>query len=124
MSFAGEDRHYANKLAKLLEAGGYSVFYDKFERAQLWGRDLYVHLSSVYKDQARYCVMFLSEHYARKLWTKHELRNAQARAFEESQEYILSVRLDDTEIPGILPTVGYLDLDSMTIEEICQILAS
>ena len=123
LSFAGEDRPHAEKLAKLLEAGGYSVFYDDFERAQLWGKDLYVHLSSVYKDQARYCVMFLSEHYARKLWTRHELQSAQARAFvEENREYILPVRLDDTEIPGILLTAGYLDLRSMTIDEIYQAL--
>ena len=123
LSFAGEDRHHAKQLAELLEAGGYSVFYDEFERAQLWGRDLYAHLSSIYKDQARYCVMFLSEHYVRKLWTKHELQSAQARAFvEENREYILPVRLDDTEIPGILLTAGYLDLRSMTIEEIYQAL--
>lgn len=123
LSFAGEARHYAEKLAKLLEAGGYSVFYDDFERAQLWGRDPYLHFSSVYKDQARYCVMFLSEHYARKLWTKHELQSAQARAFvEENREYILPIRLDDTEIPDILLTAGYLDLRSMTIEEIYQVL--
>ena len=32
------------------------------------------------------------------------------------------VRLDDTEIPGILRTVGYLDLRSMKIEEIYQAL--
>ena len=49
--------------------------------------------------------MFLSQNYARTLWARHELKNAQARAFEENQEYILPVRLDDTEIPGILPTV-------------------
>ena len=123
LSFAGEDRHHAEKLAKHLKAGGYSVFYDDFERAELWGKDLYVHLSSVYKDQARYCVMFLSKHYAQKLWTKHELQSAQARAFiEENREYILPIRLDDTEIPGILLTAGYLDLRSMTIEEIYQIL--
>ena len=122
LSFAGEDRHYAQKLAELLKAEGYSVFYDEFERARLWGKNLYIHFSSVYKDQARYCVMFLSKHYTRKLWANHELKSAQARAFEESQEYILPVRLDDTEIPGILPTVGYLDLDSMTIEEIYQAL--
>ena len=123
LSFAGEDRHDAKQLAELLKAGGYSVFYDEFERAQLWGKDLYVHFSSVYKDQARYCVMFLSKHYAQKLWTKHELQSAQARAFvEENREYILPVRLDDTEIPGILLTAGYLDLRSMTIEEIYQIL--
>ena len=123
LSFAGEDRHYAKQLAELLKAEGYSVFYDDFERAQLWGKDLYVHLSSVYKDQARYCVIFLSKHYAQKLWTQHELQSAQARAFvEENREYILPIRLDDTEIPGILLTARYLDLRSMSIEEICQIL--
>ena len=86
------------------------------------GKDLYEHLSSVYKDQARYCVMFLSEHYAKELWPNHERKSAQARAFQENREYILPVRLDDTEIPGIPPTVGYLDLRSMTIEEVYEAL--
>ena len=122
LSFAREDRHHAEKLAKLLKAGGYSVFYDRYESAQLWGKDLYVHLSSVYKDQADYCVMFLSEHYAQKTWPNHERKSAQARAFEENREYILPVRLDDTEIPGVLPTVGYLDLRSIAIEQVHQLL--
>ena len=122
LSFAGEDRHYAEPLAKRLKAGGYSVFYDKYEQAELWGKDLYVHLSSVYKDQARYCVIFLSKHYAQKLWTRHELQNAQARAFRENQEYILPIRIDDTEIPGVPPTIGHLDLDPTNIEEIYQAL--
>ncbi|MCY4552519.1 MAG: TIR domain-containing protein, partial [Candidatus Poribacteria bacterium] len=64
LSFAGQDRQHAKDLVDLLERGGYSFFYDENERAHLWGKDLYVHLSSVYKDQGRYCVMFLSEHYA------------------------------------------------------------
>lgn len=122
LSFAGEDRLHAEELANLLESNGYNVFYDKYERASLWGKDLYTHLSSIYKDKARYCVMFLSKHYAQKLWPNHERQNAQARAFEESREYILPVRLDDTEIPGILPTVGYLDLREMNISQICQSL--
>ena len=122
LSFAGEDRQYAEELANLLESNGYKVFYDKYEQARLWGKDLYAHLSSIYKDKARYCVMFLSKHYAQKLWPNHERRNAQARAFEESREYILPVRLDDTEIPGILPTVGYLDLRELTIRQIYQFL--
>ena len=122
LSFAKEDRHCAEKLADLLKAGGHSVFYDKYEQAQLLGKDLYQHLSSVYKDQARYCVIFLSKHYARKLWTKHELQSAQARAFQESQEYILPIRLDDTEIAGILPTVGHIDLREMDIERAYHVL--
>ena len=120
LSFAGEDRQYAKELADFLESGGYKVFYDEYERADLWGRDLYVHLSSIYKDKAHYCVVFLSQIYAKKLWTRHELRSAQARAFEENREYILPVRLDDTEIPGLLPTVMYLDLSEMSIKEVYQ----
>ena len=123
LSFAGEDRQHAEKLAKLLKAAGYLVFYDKYEQHELWGKDLYQHLSLIYKDQAHYCVMFLSKHYKGKMWTKHELQSAQARAFvEENQEYILPIRVDDTEIPGILPTVGYLDLHEMGIERIYEAL--
>ena len=122
LSFAGEDRQHAKALADLLKAGGYWFFYDENELAQLWGKNLYDYLSSVYKDRARYCVMFLSQHYERKLWTNHERQLAQARAFQENREYILPVRLDDTEIPGIPPTVGYLDLRMMTIEEVYEVL--
>ena len=122
LSFAGEDRHYAEELAERLEARGYSTFYDKNELAHLLGTNLYDRLSSIYKDEARYCVMFLSKHYGQDRWTKHERESAQARAFEEDREYIIPVRLDDTEIPGILPTAGYLDLRSISIEEVYQVL--
>ena len=122
LSFAGEDRQNAEELAKLLKKGGYEPFYDKYEMATLWGKNLYDHLSSIYKDKAYYCVMFLSEHYAQKLWTNHERQSAQARAFEENREYILPILLDDTEVPGILKTVGYLYLRLISIEKIYQLL--
>jgi len=108
LSFAGEDRKYAEELAQVLKARDIEVFYDKYEEATLWGKDLYTHLSDVYQRQARFCVMFISQHYAQKLWTNHERSAAQARAFGENKEYILPLRLDHTNIPGILPTIGYL----------------
>ncbi|MDE2889026.1 MAG: TIR domain-containing protein [Gemmatimonadota bacterium] len=122
LSFAGEDRRYADALAKRLKAGGYSVFYDEFEQVELWGKNLYDHFSSIYKDKARFCVMFLSRNYARKVWTNHERQNAQARALRESKEYILPVRIDDTEIPGILGTIGYLDLRTTAIDGVYDAL--
>ena len=122
LSFAAEDRQHAKALADLLKAGGYEPFYDENELANLWGKNLYDYLSWVYKDQAHYCVMFLSKYYEKKLWTTHERQLAQARAFQENREYILPVCLDDTEIPGIPPTVGYLDLRMMTIEEVYEVL--
>ena len=122
LSFAGEDRKHAKELADLLNTSNYSCFYDENELATLWGKNLYDYLSLVYKDRARYCVMFLSKHYEQRLWTNHERQLAQARAFKENREYILPVRLDDTEIPGIPPTIGYLDLRLMTIKEVYEVL--
>lgn len=122
LSFAGEDRDVVEALAALLADDGVAVFYDRYEQAVLWGKDLYQHLQAVYRDQAEYCLVFVSDHYARKLWTKHELRQAQARAFREHSEYILPVRLDDTEIPGLNATVGYVDLRKYSIEEVHRLV--
>ncbi len=117
LSFAGEDREYVEKVARYLTEKDIKVFYDKYEKTKLWGKDLYVHLDEIYQKKAKYCVMFLSSYYAEKLWTNHERKSAQARAFKEKGEYILPARFDETEVPGILPTVGYIDLRSLEPEE-------
>lgn len=77
LSFAGEDREHAEAVALALKRHGIHVFYDKDEKADLWGKDLYSYLADLYQNRARYCVMFISEHYARKICTSHERRAAQ-----------------------------------------------
>jgi len=109
LSFAGEQRRYVEKVAAALRRRGRQPFYDDYEKAELWGKDLYEHLDRVYQKDARYCVLFASEAYARKVWTTHERRSAQARALQSASEYVLPVRFDDTEIPGLRPTVAYID---------------
>jgi len=89
------------------------TFYDEHERASLWGKDLYEHLDDIYRNAARYCVLFISKHYAKRLWTSHERKSTQARAFTENREYILPARFDATPLPGLLPTVGYVDLKNL-----------
>ena len=120
VSFAGEDRATAERFAELLKAEGFSVFYDFWNKADLWGRNLYSHLAEVYSKKARFCVMFLSAAYAKKAWTRHEMEAAQTRAFRENEAYILPVRIDDTAMPGIGETVAYLDLRRETIEEVAK----
>jgi hypothetical protein len=122
LSFAGEDRDHARKIAELLRTQGFSVFYDEYEQATLWGRNLYSHLSDVYQNRARFCLMFISANYARKLWTKRERESAQARAFRENREYILPLRLDNTSLPGIEDTVGYIDLNTTSHEDVVRLL--
>lgn len=118
LSFAGEDRQYVEKVAKYLIDNGIKVFYDDYEKVDMWGKDLYVHLDDIYQNKGRHCVMFLSKNYANKLWTNHERESAQARAFEERNEYILPVKFDDTEIPGIKPTTGYIGVRDTDPEEL------
>ena len=122
LSFAGEDRHQAKAIADLLIEKRIRVFYDDYAKADLWGKDLYTHLAEVYSEKARYCVMLLSQHYAVKLWTNHERKAAQARAFQENSEYILPIRLDDSQIPGILPTTGYIHIRDTPLGEIVELL--
>jgi len=122
LSFAGENREYVSNIASQLRARGIRVFYDQYEQATLWGKDLYEHLDNVYQREARYCVLFASEQYARKVWTTHERKSAQARALREKEEYILPVRFDNTEIPGLRPTIGYIDTRSVTSDELIQLI--
>jgi hypothetical protein len=110
LSYAGEDRSYVEAVAHHLHALGVRVFFDAYVTAEMWGKDLYTHLDEVYRKKSRFCIMFLSRYYAEKVWTKHERASAQARALESSSEYVLPARFDDTEIPGLRPSVGYVDL--------------
>jgi hypothetical protein len=122
LSFASEDRAYVEKVAQALTRMGIRVFYDKYEVATLWGKNLYDHLQEVYQENARYAVIFISNHYAKKLWTNHERKSAQARAFSSNQEYILPARFDNTRIPGILSTTAYVDLAGYAPRKFAEII--
>lgn len=60
LSFAGEDRAYVREIAKRLQAKNLKVFFDEFEEANLFGKDLYQYLHYIYKECALYCVVFVS----------------------------------------------------------------
>lgn len=122
ISFAGEQRTEAQAIATYLTKEGIKVFYDDYERANLWGKNLYEHLADVYQNKARYCLMLVSAEYSKKVWTTHERQSAQARALAEKSEYILPVRFDDTEIPGLPSTVGYQRFQDHGVQGICALL--
>ncbi len=121
LSFAGEDRKIVEDIAYILQKNNVKVFYDKFEVSNLWGKDLYQYLNDIYKNKARFCIIFFSKNYVKKEWTKHELKSAQARAFE-TEEYILPIYLDDVHVPGINKTIGHLNFNEYTKEDIVRLI--
>jgi len=122
LSFAGEDRAFVDAVANDLHARGVKVFYDAFEQVDLLGKDLAAHFAAIYKERAHYCAMFISIHYVRKAWPQFERQHAQSRALAEKREYILPIRLDYSEVPGLPTTIGYLDARTKNPKEVAAIL--
>jgi TIR domain len=124
LSFAGENRAYVEQVAELLRVRGIRVFYDDFEKVSLWGKNLVDHLAQVYQHRSRFVVMFISAHYVAKAWPKHERQHAQARAILAKEEYILPTRFDDTEVPGLTNTVGYIDLKTTSPAQLADLISA
>jgi TIR domain len=123
ITFAGTEREFAKQLAQRVKDAGFRVFYDDFYPEQLWGKDLIAFFDRVYRKASRYCVMFVSAEYASRIWTTHERRSAQARALQEKGgDYILPIRMDDTDLAGLPPTVGYLNIRQYNIDQIAELL--
>ena len=108
LSFAGEQRLYVNEVARALQSRGVYVFYDEFETVRLWGEHLAEELQSVYEGRASLAVMFISTDYVEKTWPRHERRAILSRAVEERGAYVLPVRFDDSEVPGLSKDLTYL----------------
>jgi hypothetical protein len=111
ISFAGTDREQARQLSRELTAAGACVFFDEDAEGFLLGKDLFVTLHEIYSERSRFCVMLVSRAYAARMWTVHERRAAQERTLRErGAEYILPVRIDETKLPGLPSTIGYISL--------------
>ncbi|MDP3006063.1 TIR domain-containing protein [Methylotenera sp.] len=124
-SFAGTERTLVEEIATILKDNGFNVFYDNFYPEQLWGKDLVATFDRIYRKESRYCIMFLSQEYADRMWTTHERRSATARALQEKgNEYILPVKIDDVDIDGLAPTLGYVSAASYSAQKIADLLMS
>ena len=122
ISFAGEDRPFAEELADALHSRGVHVFYDKHQKADLWGQSLTERLAQIYTEKAQFCLMLISRHYVEKAYTRLERQAAQSRALYD-MGYILPVRLDDSDVPGMLDTVACLLVPPETPDSIAKAVA-
>ena len=101
LSFAGEQRDYVEEVARHLRSRNIAVFYDGFERVQLWGRSGAEVFNRAFEQDSANVLMFISKAYVEKAWTRHERRSALSRMVQEQGESILPARFDDTPVPGL-----------------------
>ena len=99
-----------------------SVFYDQFEKVRLWGKDLPEHLHQIYSKGSLFVAIFASRHSAEKAWPSHERRSALSRHLKGEAGRILPVKLDDTDIPGVPSTMGYIDARAVSPERLAELV--
>jgi internalin A len=122
LSFANEDNWYVLRVAQELKANEIKVFFYENEQANLWGENLFDELDDIYRNRSQYVVMFISKHYANKMWTNHERQSAFDRAIRERKAYVLPARFDNTELKGLRSTIAFIDLENITPKDFAQLI--
>ena len=120
LSFAKEDEPVARKLGELISTKNIKVLYNEYEASQLGGGNFVTHIAELFRTKAQYCLLLVSKHYPLEKWTAAERTSAQQHALRDADEYILPIRLDDTNMPGMEEAKGYHDLRQGSIEHFAE----
>jgi hypothetical protein len=122
LSFAGTERHYARAIHDIANANGLRVFLDEEFQHEIWGKNLVEYLDQTYRERGQFVLALLSKAYREKAFTKVERRAAFDRMINESVEYLLPVKVDDSWIDGLPRATAYLDLRTAGVLGICNLL--
>jgi len=115
-SFVGEDREVVEEIYNKLKSKGYNVFYDNAYHTQLVGRDLYTGLRELYKNKGKYIVCFISENYAKKVWTSLEFTAIKERLMSTffAGDFLIPILIENAQLLDDIPSyIGFYRHESV-----------
>ncbi|SRR6266436_274232 len=125
MSFAGEQRNYVRGVVSALQKNGHEVFFDENCPEDTFARWLPHQLKQIYGKYIDYCAVFISEDYARKVFTSVEWRTVWSKHIQRKQNsFILPFRFDKTKIPGLDEDLCYKDLNGVSSSECASLIST
>lgn len=98
MSFAGENRDLAKKIADLLAVLDCTVFYDEYFEANYLGKAWSKQFNEIFGEKSRLVVCLLDKFHAEKIWPTFERECFTPRIKDAS---VIPIYLDDTKFVGI-----------------------
>jgi len=124
LSFPGEHRGFVKNVADILatQLDRERVFYDAYYEAELARPDLDTYLQEIYHDQAELVVVFLCTEFEQKEWCGLEWRAVRDLLKQKKTAEIMPVRLDDTDIRGLLSIDGYIDAEDIDPAELADLI--
>ncbi|NJO35866.1 MAG: toll/interleukin-1 receptor domain-containing protein [Rhodospirillales bacterium] len=123
LSFAGPDRELAEHIRDALKARGFAVFYDRDYEHEMIGRDGSLYLRNVYSQEARHCMVLISQQYDARDWTQLERESIQARELRGERGILIPVLVDGHTPAWLSATRIYFDLRSRQLGELIDLLA-
>lgn len=123
LSYPGERRPFVEKVAAELRSRlGSRVFYDRDYEAELARPDLDIYLQNIYHDDSELIAVFLCADYERKDWCGLEWRVVRDLIKRRQASAIMPLRFDDTEIPGLFSTDGYVWLADRSPQQVAALI--
>ncbi|GGD05282.1 toll/interleukin-1 receptor domain-containing protein [Hyunsoonleella pacifica] len=104
ISFAEEDYQIAKNIALALRKINLEPYYYKDDRGRNWGTNLLDTITKVYKYESRFALILVSKNYLEKKWTTLEREIIQS-VHRDSADYLLPLKLDDTQLPDMPPHI-------------------
>lgn len=122
LSFPGEHRARVEKIALILanKLGQSNVLYDEWYRAEFARPNLNVYLPTLYHEQSLLLVFFLCGAYAEKEWCGLEWRAGLDLLKRKEDDRLMLLRLDRADVPGLYSIDGYLDISTMSEDEVAH----
>ena len=124
LSFPGERRAFVEQVASHLadSVGRERVLYDKYHEAEFIRIDLDTHLQKLYHEQSELIAVFLCAEYEQKEWCGLEWRAIRDLIKRRQASIVMPFRFDNTEIPGLFSTDGYVSIGDRTPHDIAKLI--
>ncbi|HKH43896.1 MAG TPA: TIR domain-containing protein [Thermoanaerobaculia bacterium] len=122
LSFPGEHRPFVGQVAEHLSAavGRERMLYDQYYESEFARVDLDTHLQRLYHDESELIAVFLCADYERKDWCGLEWRAIRDLIKRRQVSSVMPLRFDNTEIPGLFSTDGYIWIGERSPKDIAD----
>ena len=124
LSFPGERRALVEQVASILanRCRRERVLYDKYHEAEFAQPNLDTHLQQLYHQESDLIVTFLCAEYNDKEWCGLEWRAIRDLIKKGQASRIMLLRFDNSDIPGLFSTDGYIQIDKHSPEQVADLI--
>lgn len=120
-SLAGEQKEFAQKLKNFLAENGLNCWIYTEHEHELAGRTMPNQFLNIFTQDSKYCIPVVSKDYIRKRWTELEGKYILQR-WMSNEDFLIPLSLDNSIIPDLPTTVGYISLNNRSTKEIASLI--